>query len=386
MPYVTAKMGPRHSQMSLWSDLLDDLNDLSAPQVVPFNDTNTRTTYRDFIYFRGMNEMLDGYVATLNAFNLKHAKFIQSDDMHEFYRYFKIPKRSGGLRQICAPTDELKAAQTELAAIFQNSFGVLYHTSAFAYIKKRCTIDFVKRHQNNESKWLLKLDFSNFFGSSTPEFVMSMLSNIWPFSGIVSRTGGRDALALALSICFLDNGLPQGSTISPLLSNIMMIPIDHQISNGLRDFSDGKRDLHMVYTRYADDIAISSKVDFDKDVVIAYVKSVLSMFSAPFSLNDEKTKYVSSAGSNWMLGVMLNKDNQITIGHKNKERFKAMLFTYLNDRRSGSPWELSDVQALAGKISYYRMVEPEAINKIIESYNRKFDTDVMDCIKNDVTP
>lgn len=385
MPYVTAKMGPRHSQMSMWSDLLNDLHDFSAPEIVPFNPSNTRTTFRDFISFPGMGDMLDGYVAALNAFNMRNARFLQSDDMHEFYYSFKIPKRSGGLRSINAPNEDLKAAQRELAAIFQDTFGVLYHTSAFAYVKKRSTIDCIKRHQKNESRWFLKLDFHDFFGSTTPDFVLSQFSQIWPFSGIMSRPGGRDSLALALSICFLDGGLPQGTPISPLLTNITMIPVDHQLSNGLRNFSDGKRDLHLVYTRYADDLLISSKVDFDKNVVISYIKSVLSMFGGPFHLNDSKTRYGSSAGSNWNLGVMLNKDNQITIGHKNKEKFKAMLFTYINDRRSGSPWELSDVQALAGKISYYRMVEPEAIGKIIEAYNKKFDTDIMDCIKHDVT-
>lgn len=386
MVYITAKQAHRGTQMVMWDDLFDDMSDMSAPTFTPFNPTNTRTTVRNYVDFTGMQEMLTRYVRELEGFVERNRRFIDGCDLHDYYYSFSIPKRSGGLRKINAPNDELKAAQRELAGIFQNKFGVLYHTTAFAYIKGRSTIDAVKRHQRNESRWFLKLDFHDFFGSTTPEFVFNMFRQIWPFSGIIATPNGAEALAQALSICFLDGGLPQGTPISPLLTNIMMIPIDHEVSNQLRHYNDGERDVHFVYTRYADDMLISSKVDFKYQPVISLIRGVLEAFRAPFALNDSKTRYGSSAGSNWNLGVMLNKDNQITIGHKNKDYLRAMLCTYTNDRANGNPWELSDVQALAGKISYYRMVEPEAVERIIERHNSKFNTNVMEAVKRDLSP
>ena len=384
MPYVTAKTTPRFEQMVMWSDMFDDITDMRAPRHVPFNPSNTKTVYRESIAFPNMNEMLDGYVNALRVFNETwQPKF--EGDLHNQYYSFKIPKRSGGWRSINAPNDELKEAQRTLAGIFENVFGALYHTSAFAYVKKRSTIDAIKKHQSNGSRWFLKLDFHDFFGSTTPDFVLHMFSMIWPFSGIMQRPGGRDQLSLALSLCFLDGGLPQGTPISPLLTNIMMIPFDHQVFNGLSKFRDGEKDLHLVYTRYADDLLISCKVGFNKDAVIGYIRSILSMLGAPMCLNDSKTRYASSAGSNWNLGVMLNKDNEITIGHKNKELLRAMLCNYVRARSSGSPWELSDVQALAGKISYFRMVEPDSVNHIIEAYSEKFGVNIMAAISSDLT-
>jgi len=179
------------------------------------------------------------------------------------YRTFHIPKSSGGLRRIDAPLPELIAALRQLKVLLEENMFALYHTSAFAYIRGRCTVDAIKRHQQNESKWFVKLDFSNFFGSTTPEFVLAMLSMIFPFSEIVKRPGGRDELSKALSLCFLNNGLPQGTPISPFMTNVMMIPLDYKISNTLRNFDDRR----FVYTRYADDLLISCKVDFNKDLV-----------------------------------------------------------------------------------------------------------------------
>jgi hypothetical protein len=195
------------------------------------------------------------------------------------------------------------SALRELKLLFELHMFALYHTTAFAYVRGRSTIDAIKRHQRNESKWFLKLDFSNFFGSTTPEFVLDMLSRIFPFSEIVRVQAGKDELAKVLSLCFLNNGLPQGTPISPFLTNVMMIAIDHKISNTLRNF-DNRR---FVYTRYADDLLISCQIRFDKDKVQRFVMDALTEYNAPFTIKPEKTRYGSSSGRNWTLGVMLNE-------------------------------------------------------------------------------
>jgi len=256
----------------------------------------------------------------------------------------------------------------------------LYHTTAFAYVRGRSTIDAIKRHQRNESKWFLKLDFADFFGSTTPEFVLDMMSQLFPFSEMVRYAAGRNALSKALSLCFLNNGLPQGTPISPFLTNVMMIAIDHKISNSLRNF-DSRR---FVYTRYADDLLISCKIDFDKDKVQQFIIDTLAEFNAPFSIKPEKTRYGSSAGRNWNLGLMLNKENQITIGHKRKKEFKAMLDNYIRSRKSGNGWSLNDIQVLSGLISYYRMVEKDYINYLLKQSSEKHGLDIEQCIKADL--
>ena len=139
---------------------------------------------------------------------------------------------------------------------------------------------------------------------------------------------------------------------------------------------------HLVYTRYADDIILSSDLAFNwREVQDTIVDIVANKFHAPFSLNMTKTRYGSSAGRNWNLGVMLNSDNQITIGHSKKKVFKAMLFSFMNDEKNGNVWSLEDTQHLQGLISYYKMVEGATIETIIKSYSAKFNKDVEQTIK-----
>lgn len=312
----------------------------------------------------------------IKKFNIVYKELIDTEDKSKIFRSFKIPKRSGGLRQIDAPNAELMIALRHLKSIFENYFLASYHTSAYAYIKGRCTIDAIKKHQANNSRWFLKLDFSNFFGSTTMEFILNRLRTIYPFNEVMMLYQGEEEIKKALSLCFLNGGLPQGTPISPTLTNLMMIPIDHAISKKVRSNSP-----HLCYTRYADDLLLSCDISFRWNDVQNLVIETLKEFDAPFTLNKKKTRYGSSSGRNWNLGVMLNKDNQITIGHKKKKRFKAMLYSLLTDYTNGTRWELGDIQSLGGDLSYYTMVEKEPIEKIVDDYSKKFGISVYQVIK-----
>lgn len=377
MAYITVKQPPKYYQMT-FEDIMAGIDDLSK-YVMP-NITNTRTYFVERPNERLLqNTDVVKMIEVLTMFN-QAKETLFAADRTSLYHSFHIPKSSGGLRRIDAPLPELMNALRELKMLFETHMFTLYHTTAFAYVRGRSTIDAIKRHQRNESKWFLKLDFADFFGSTTPEFVLDMMSQLFPFSEMVRYAAGRNALSKALSLCFLNNGLPQGTPISPFLTNVMMIAIDHKISNSLRNF-DSRR---FVYTRYADDLLISCKIDFDKDKVQQFIIDTLAEFNAPFSIKPEKTRYGSSAGRNWNLGLMLNKENQITIGHKRKKEFKAMLDNYIRSRKSGNGWSLNDIQVLSGLISYYRMVEKDYINYLLKQSSEKHGLDIEQCIKADL--
>ena len=294
------------------------------------------------------------------------------------YHTFYVPKSSGhGYRRIDAPNEALMAALRNLKTIFEDDFHALYHTSAFAYVRHRCTIDSIKRHQANESRWFGKFDLSNFFGNTTMDFVLKQFSMIYPFSEVMKVPQGRSALEKALELAFLNGGLPQGTPISPTITNIMMIPIDFALNKGFREFNGQK----FVYTRYADDFLVSSRYDFNVSDVQKFIVDTLAEFGAPFHLNATKTRYGSSSGKNYNLGVVLNKDNQISVGYKKKRQFKAQLSSFVLDTQSGNYWDLESVQVLDGLRNYYRMVEKDVIDGIVASVNEKYSVDIVNMIR-----
>lgn len=376
MPYITKRQVSTPKQVNIF-DVLDNLDDTEihdrkitkAGTVTRFVENVPEETLSKFDY----NSMIE----TLKQFNEVH-KNLFDKKRESLYREFKIPKKSGGLRTIDAPNDELKEALRELKSILENKFGALYHTAAYAYVRERCTVDAVKRHQANQSKWFLKTDFSNFFGSTTLEFTMRMLSKIFPFSEVMKIPGGKEALEKAISLGFLNGGLPQGTPLSPTLTNIVMIPIDHKLAQ----YFSGR---HMVYTRYADDILVSCQVNFMFTDVVKYINdTVRNEFGAPYFIKPQKTRYGSSAGRNWNLGVMLNQDNEITIGHARKKQFKAMIHNYICDYKKGIQWDLNDVQTLQGLMSYYIMIEKSYITHIIIEANKKHNVNLGRIMKADL--
>lgn len=219
MPYVTTFMTRAKKQLTL-EDVLFGVKNLS-PYI---NGVDFGTSTRTYEYKKLPQELIEMarapyLIGKLKSFNRTYQPKFNANNMREHYNSFKIPKKSGGWRQIDAPDDELKQALYSLKAIFENDFKVLYHTAAFAYIKGRSTTDALKVHQRNNSNWYLKTDLSNFFGSTTLEFTMRMLSVIYPFCEVVKYEDGEKALRDAISLCFLDGGLPQGTPISPLLTS-----------------------------------------------------------------------------------------------------------------------------------------------------------------------
>lgn len=380
MTYITVMQSPMYHQMSL-EDLLFGASDVwKGSLCITSNTTNTKT-YEFECVSRKFLEKADvtALITKLINFN-ESVEALRKMDRRSLYTSFSIPKKSGGLRHIDAPQPELMLALRNLKSIFENDFHALYHTNAFAYIKGRSTIDAVKRHQSNNSRWFGKYDLSNFFGSTTLEFVMNQFAMVFPFSEVVKYPVGKKHLEKALELAFLDGGLPQGTPISPLITNIMMIPVDFKIANKLRQYNNQK----YVYTRYADDFIVSSRYEFDYKEIEKVIVDTLDEFTAPFTVNEKKTRYGSSSGRNWNLGVMLNKDNEMTVGYRAKKQFKNMLYNYAMDHKNGIAWDKHDLQVMSGYYNYYHMIEKDTIDKMVDYICSETKSNVLSCIREDL--
>lgn len=287
-------------------------------------------------------------------------------DTSQHYRHFQIPKKSdpNKMRQIDAPDEILSNFQQIYKAVIEDTYKVLPHKAAHAYVEKHSTATAMKVHQKNNSKWFLQIDLKDFFNSINGTWLKNMLLEVYPFKYIE-----QDNLDKIIKAALLNDSLPQGSHLSPLLTNLAMAPIDHDLTEKLHNY----RGHHYVYTRYADDITISCKEKFDPKDILKEIKWIFRTWNVPFKINNDKTRFGNTSGRNYHLGLILNKDNQISVGHEKNQKFRAMIFNFCT---VGEEWEIHDVQKMLGLISYYKAIEPEFVRKTLQKYNEKFNTDI----------
>ena len=371
--YITTHQKRKPRQLT-WEDVISEKVICNKFATDSIDSTATITRKYDIVPSEVTRQVDTEYMIDwLKLFNIECEHLFQKD-RKSLYNSFKIPKTTGGYRQIDAPCEDLQNELRRLVKFLTEDCGLLYHTSAFAYIPGRSIINCLQKHQRNESMWFLKTDFSGFFPNTTLEFTMKMLSRIFPLSEICKTDEGFNALEKAISLGFLNGGLPQGTVLSPTLINIFMIPIDHKLFNELAE-------RKIVYTRYADDIHVSAQEHFPYADIVRLIESTLAEFGAPWVIKKEKTHYGSRKGKNWNLGLMLNANNDITIGWKKKQYFKAALCSFILDTKNGKPWDIGDVQHLRGELSYYRMVEKDYFDRLINQQNEKWHVDVYDMFK-----
>lgn len=286
----------------------------------------------------------------LNSFSIqtmrKKEELIENVDAS--YRIFKIPKHSGGYRKITAPSPELKALQREIAKHITKQLKYLPSNNAHGFVTKRNCKTALNVHQKNGSKYFLKLDIHDFFGSITTETLWAALANHAAFNTLSASNR-----YFTIIVATYHGRLPQGSPLSPLMANIVLHQFDYDLDRFLKDLNKD-----FVYTRYADDILISSKSDFKDEIrrIIPFIKQKLN--SVGCKLAQEKTRYGSYAGRNWNLGIMYNKDGNLTNGYRKKKYFKNMLHNFETGKYSLEEHK-ELLRSLQGQIIYATYIEPE---------------------------
>lgn len=292
------------------------------------------------------------------------------EKLDDQYYHFEIPKHNGGLRPIDAPKDWLMTWLKDIQRELQDRISILPNEAAHAYVKTRSNLTAVQRHQKNNSRWKVHIDFKNFFGSINHEWACEMLKKVYPFTALNEEEWSN--FKEILKTGFLKDGetLPQGTPLSPYLTNLIMIPIDYTIAKNLQILGKAKGTI-FVYTRFADDIIISSREAFDYKAFVQIIKEALEMFEAPIRINEAKTKYGSTSGRNWELGLMWNQHGNITLGSKRIRLIKQSLYNYCTHKTEVIKFKL-DAQQLLGEIAYFKHIEPEYAQHILDSYSKKY--------------
>ena len=271
---------------------------------------------------------------------------VKNIDKH--YSTYELKKKNGNTRIIHAPDKELTSVQHQIQRRFLIYFTPSAH--AMAYVRKRTIADNAAPHVG--TRYLLKLDITNFFGSIRFDQVYGAAFHTKYFPKQIG--------VMLTKLCCLNNVLPQGAPTSPILSNIVMRNFDYNMGRWCKA-------RQIAYTRYCDDLTFSS----DKPLFHVYEKVKSMLAPMGFELNQNKTLFLTNASRQSVTGLTVNQKVTVSKDYKRslrQEIYYSLKFglagSILYARRikfmnNGMPDEEKYLQHLIGKAHFVLQIEPE---------------------------
>lgn len=266
------------------------------------------------------------------------------------YKTHSIEKRNGrGLRLISQPTAELKLVQKWLVSNYLKSLPI--HDAATAYRSGLGIKDHAQLHASG--KYLLKLDFENFFPSIQGS---DFRRHIEKFSNLTLP----DQLALVSLLFKADAGgkrlvLSIGAPSSPLVSNTILYSFDVAV----KEYCD---QVGVRYSRYADDLAFSTNTPYVLEAVKARVVEICQSLNYPrLYLNDGKTVFTSKKHQRQLTGLILSNDGRASLGREKKRIIRAMAHHFGLGSLS-----LDEIEKLRGLIAFTMSIDSEFVASIVK--------------------
>lgn len=264
------------------------------------------------------------------------------------YKSYQIDKRDGGKRLIHHPSRELKALQRWMLSTVISSWPI--HEAATAYHPNGSIKKNISPHLKN--RYLLKLDFQDFFPSITAADLRTLLG-----AGVSDQLGWTEPdIKVFLSIVCRNEQLTIGAPTSPALSNAVCFEFDTKLAQWATKHGAS-------YTRYADDISLSCNTpNVLKDGVSA-VDEIIKGLEAPkgLVLNTKKTRNLSKKNRRVVTGLIITDEATVSIGRETKRKIRALIHKFE---------ELSETerQSLAGLLAHAFDVEPDLLNRLTIKY------------------
>lgn len=271
---------------------------------------------------------------------------------------WKIPKRNGGYRTIYHPSSKIKLIQYWL---INNVFSHLpIHDAAYAFVRNRSIKDNALRHAESRHKYYVKIDLKNFFPS------ISYNDFEYAFKAYRDRINyptefDNELLQLIKTTCFItDESLPIGFPSSPIIANFVAREFDEKFTYKLNSIDQ----LNAIYTRYADDIIVSTNMKKASKLILDAFNKTLNDINQSFKINDEKIHICSASGGSIIVtGLKVCHDFHITLHKKSKDKIRLLLSLLAKGKL-----KKEDYNILSGHIAYSKNVDSHFYTKLSRKY------------------
>ncbi len=237
---------------------------------------------------------------------------LQSELKDETYqpqpvRQVQIPKagQPGEFRMLGVPTIYDRVCQQTLLNRLEPIFEPVFDEANFGYRRGRSTKDAMRKvwkEIQNGHEWIVDADLRDFFGSVDHEKLLTLIAQqvadgrVLRLIRAMLKAGSYGKGRLFPS----ERGTPQGSVVSPLLSNILLTPFDREM-----------RRKGYQLTRFADDWVVTCQSATEARAAIDAALRILSELSV--QLHPQKTRVVHVRHGFEFLGYLVRRGRQLIL-------------------------------------------------------------------------
>jgi len=220
----------------------------------------------------------------------------------------EIPKESGGVRLLGIPCVMDRVLMQAIAKVLGDMFNPSFSEFSYGYMPKRSVQQAARQAQEFYRQgyvFQVDIDLEKFFDTVNHDVLMARVSRKVKNKGLLKLLGRflRAGVVVDGRSQPTRKGVPQGSPVSPVLSNILLDDLDKEME------SRGHK-----FIRYADDLAIFVKSERAGKRVLASVSRYLET-KLKVKVNERKSK-VSHVKDSSVLGFNIHRKKLKTLDRK----------------------------------------------------------------------
>lgn len=260
----------------------------------------------------------------------------------------EVPKPSGGIRLLGIPTVKDRMVQQAIQQVLSKRYERIFSAYSFGFRPGRSAHQALKqagKYVKEGYSYVVDIDLEKFFDKVNHNRLMSILSNRISDKRLLKLI--RKFLTTGILLGGLTNqriaGTPQGSPLSPLLSNIVLDELDKELERR------GHR-----FVRYADDMIILVRSEEAAKRVLASITEFIESRML-LKVNLAKSRICKPYEVNYLGHTLLPK-GELGLSRQSEERLKDKLRKLTRRNRGISleqmVKELNPV--LRGWLAYFR--------------------------------
>jgi RNA-directed DNA polymerase len=274
---------------------------------------------------------------------------------------------NGKTRGLGIPTAVDRVFQQAIAQVLTPVYEPEFAETSYGFRPGRSTHDAIRKcleYANEGYTWTVDMDLEKFFDTVNQDKLTEILSGKIKDGRVISliRKYLKAGVMVGKEYRKSDMGVPQGGNLSPLLANVMLNELDHELERR------GHR-----FVRYADDMVIFCKSKASARQTLEHILPFIER-KLFLRVNREKTK-VADIGRIKFLGYGFRytaKGVRATVHTKSKAKLKAKVkeITKRSDGR-GYEWKKRKLrQIVTGWVNYFKLADMKTWLEAVDEWMR----------------